>query len=134
MATTVDPIAHFEEIFEEERAGIYDDAVPEVELSRVSVLLTRFHRAYLPIASTAVADPWWDYAPKRWRNVLHWETNGAPLQHIGRELHEEWKRRDSVPLEELARAISTRAFAVYQLLWASCTLPAWPQSTTTRTS
>jgi len=40
LTTNVDPVAHFAELFEEERNGIYLDATPEVELSRFATLLT----------------------------------------------------------------------------------------------
>ena len=35
--------------------GIYEDAVPEVEFSRLAVLLTRFHRCYVPFCKNASA-------------------------------------------------------------------------------
>ena len=78
VTTSVDPIAHFQEIFTKEREGIYDDDVPEVELSRSSLLLSRFRRCYLPIAASNRADPWWNYKPETWKRTLVWEAAGTP--------------------------------------------------------
>ena len=62
MTSSVDPIEHFKEIFEEERRHVYKDAVPEVELSRSALVLSRFSRCYsslregkAAVASTAAA-------------------------------------------------------------------------------
>ncbi len=49
VTTNIDPIANFEEVFETERKGIYDDVVPEVGLNRSSLILSRFRRCYVPI-------------------------------------------------------------------------------------
>jgi hypothetical protein len=76
--TTIDPIAHFHEIFTKEREGIYDDDIPEVELSRSSLLLSRFRRCYLPIPTNRGRDPWWNYDPTTWQRTLDWEAAGYP--------------------------------------------------------
>jgi hypothetical protein len=122
VTTTVDPIAHFEEIFDEERRGIYDNPMPEVELSRVALLLTRFRRCYLPMCPIDVGvDPWWDYDPAQWRKVLSWEARLAPLAPVEREVLAAFDTHDEVALGQLADAMSARAHAFYQLLWTSCT-------------
>ena len=122
VTTNVDPVAHFEEIFEEERAGIYEDAVPEVELGRLAVLLSRFHRCYVPFCENASdADPWWDYRPERWPDVLDWETRSVALARVNRELRAQWGANERVSFDDLSRAITARAAALYQLLWTSCT-------------
>jgi hypothetical protein len=122
VTTNVDPVAHFEEVFEEERKGIYKDAVPEVELSRFAVLLTRFHRCYVPVCQNSSApDPWWNYDETQWRTVLEWETRSAALARVRRELLAQWHDRNQVPFDDLASAIADRAAALYQLLWTSCT-------------
>jgi hypothetical protein len=122
LTTNVDPVAHFAELCEEERNGIYLDATPEVELSRFATLLTRFHRSYVPLRSDEpVADPWWHYQPQKWREVLAWETNSPLLQDVHGELKDHWSSDTPPSLDELARAISNRAVALYQLLWTSCT-------------
>ena len=71
LTTNVDPVAHFAELCEEERNGIYLDATPEVELSRFATLLTRCHRSYVPLRSDEpVADPWWHYQPQTVAGVI----------------------------------------------------------------
>ena len=121
VTTSVDPVAHFEEIFREERQGIYQDAIPEVELSRAPLLLSRFRRCFLPIKQ-AVSDAWWNYDPACWTDTLTWELSRyEPLRDLEREIRRMWKKTDPVPLDELARVVSARAEAVYQLLWMSCT-------------
>lgn len=122
VTTNVDPVAHFEEVFDEERKGIYADAMPEVELSRFAVMLTRFHRCYVPFrCDDASEDPWWNYDKARWLEVLKWETRSVALAHVRLELRKRWARDSSVGLDDLSRAISHRAAALYQLLWTSCT-------------
>ncbi len=122
VTTNVDPVAHFEEIFEEERAGIYEDAVPEIELSRLALLLSHFHRCYVPFCKNASdADPWWDYRPDRWLDVLDWETRSVALARVNRELRARWGANELVSVDDLSRAITARAAALYQLLWTSCT-------------
>jgi hypothetical protein len=44
VTTSVDPIAHFRELFNEERVSIYTDDAPEVSLSRAAQLLSSFGR------------------------------------------------------------------------------------------
>jgi len=78
VTTSVDPIAHFQEIFTNERKGIYDDDVPEVELSRSSLLLSRFRRCYLPIAASTSQDPWWNDKQADWTKTLDWEAASYP--------------------------------------------------------
>src|SRR5207247_4769119 len=41
VTTTIDPLAHFNEIFLDERKAIYANVIPEVELNRLSLILTR---------------------------------------------------------------------------------------------
>jgi len=122
VTSNIDPVAHFEEVFEEERKGIYEDAIPEVELSRFSLLLTRFRRCYLPLVSSCSADdPWWDYRPEHWMAVLEWETRSRALADIRTELQKRWESRGGIPLDELSSTIAARAEAMYQLFWTSCT-------------
>jgi hypothetical protein len=86
------------------------------------LLLTLFRRCYVPICpEQSGADPWWDYDPTQWRAVLAWETRLTPLRYVARELEASWVNRASVPMAELANALSMRAYALYQLLWTSCT-------------
>jgi hypothetical protein len=131
VTTNVDPVAHFEEIFAEERKGIYQSSVPEVELSRFAVLLTRFSRCYVPFRCDDPSDdPWWNYQKAQWPQVLEWETRSVALQRVRRELQHKWKKavaggtsggKDGPSIDELSRAIAHRAAALYQLLWTSCT-------------
>jgi hypothetical protein len=122
VSTNVDPIAHFEEIFDEERRGIYEDPIPEVALSRFALLLTRFHRCYLPlVVDDGGDDPWPNYRASQWQDVLKWEARATPLQSIGQEIADAWLERRTVPRDELERAIAMRSYALYELLWTSCT-------------
>lgn len=122
VTTNVDPIAHFEEIFDIERRGIYDDPIPEVALSRFALLLARVHRCYLPlVADDGGDDPWRHYSPRRWFDVLKWEARATALQPVGQGLHDAWSERLTVSRDELERAIAMRSFALYELLWTSCT-------------
>jgi hypothetical protein len=131
VTTSVDPIAHFQEIFTKEREGIYDDDVPEVELSRSSLLLSRFRRCYLPIAARSSRDPWWDYKPERWKRTLVWEAAGyPPLKEVAKVIAKTLPKTHSddacskpkpVLRPELARTFRSQALASYDLLWESCT-------------
>jgi hypothetical protein len=130
VTTSVDPIAHFKELFSEERKGIYKNVVPEVELSRSALLLSRFRRCYAPIGKVGDREAWlreswalWrNYAPANWRETLQRELQGyGPLAQIRQELEAAWRDRDAVSFDELVRAIRTRAVATYELLWTSCT-------------
>jgi hypothetical protein len=125
VTTSIDPIANFEEIFADERQGIYEDVVPEVELNRSSLLLSRFRRCYSPIDCNEKAKErwtsWLNYHPSRWLQTLKAETHGyEPLEAIARELETtQWTSNPSI--QDLARVITDRAQAVYELLWTSCT-------------
>ena len=122
VTTSVDPIANFEEVFYPERQGVYDDAVPEVELGRSSLLLSRFRRCYTPIlcecSSANRWRNWLNYDPKKWEETLQLEDEGyEPLAGVVGELgRSSWKEPS---LEDLARAFTSRAEATYQLLWTS---------------
>jgi hypothetical protein len=121
VTSSVDPVAHFEEIFRDEREGTYEDFIPEVELSRSSLLLSRFRRCYVRIQPKQT-NPWRNYEPTKWRKVLAWEVAGyEPLSQIEEEVERAFPGAGSVSLDDLAHAITTRALAVYQLLWTSCT-------------
>lgn len=122
VTTTIDPVAHFQEIFTKERADFYDDKIPEVQLSRSSLILSRFRRCYMPISARGEADPWWNYDPKKWRQTLSWESAGyPPLQEVARGIKRRLSTRDAVSRAELARAFRSQALAPYDLLWESCT-------------
>ena len=122
VTTTVDPIAHFEELFDKERTGIYRDAIPEVELSRILLVLSHFHRAYEPtVTDDGSADPWLDYHSREWRRVLAWETRARCLQDVSEELTTLWAGKARVKHQDLERAVVMRASALYQLMWTSCT-------------
>ena len=130
VTSSVDPIAHFEEIFIEERDRIYADPVPEVGLSRWALLLSRVGRCYMPISAKEgreqrcqeAWDRWWSYKPTKWRETLAAELGGlAPLEPIRKELETMWSAYTEVPFEEIVRTIRLRTSAYYQLLWSTCT-------------
>jgi len=122
VTTTIDPTAHFSEVFLEERQEIYANAVPEVELNRTSVLLSRFRRCYVTSEGSDPWGRWYDYAPAHWKATLAAETsNHRLLSAIHVDLHHAWPAHTEVPKSELRRAIRVRAEACYQLLWTSCT-------------
>jgi hypothetical protein len=121
VTTTIDPTAHFAEVFSEERQEIYANAIPEVELNRSSLILSRFRRCYAPVEGRSPWDSWHHYDPARWRDTLDVETsNHRLLAPIGVELEAVWADRTEVGLEELRRAVRVRAESCYQLLWTSC--------------
>jgi len=126
VTTSTDPIAHFHEIFTKEREDIYDDGGPEVQLSRSSLVLSRFRRCYVPIKAIDGVDPWWQYDPKKWDSTLAWEASDyAPLQEVASAITQTFSPggvpRPEVPRGELARAFRSQALASYDLLWESCT-------------
>ena len=122
VTTSIDPVANFHEIFTKEREDIYDDDIPEVELSRCSLVLSRFHRCYLSINAGASVDPWWDYSPKMWRAILDWEAaHYPPLEEVAASIKKTFADRAAVPRADLARAFRSQALAAYDLLWESCT-------------
>jgi hypothetical protein len=126
VTTSIDPIAHFHEIFTKEREGIYDDDIPEVQLSRSSLLLSRFRRCYLPINASSDIDPWWKYEPAAWESTLDWEAAEYPplvevAKAIKQALSDGAEPRKPVSRAELARMFGSQALASYDLLWASCT-------------
>jgi hypothetical protein len=120
VTTTIDPMAHFSEIFLEERQEIYANAIPEVELNRTSLILSRFLRCYAPVDGRSPWNSWETYDPSRWRDTLDLETSKHLLAMIGAELKEAWAARTSVGLGELRRAVRVHAEPYYQLLWTSC--------------
>jgi hypothetical protein len=130
VTSSVDPIGQFKEIFEQERRGIYTDAIPEVELSRCSLLLTRFRRCYLPLGGQMTSEQnaiglwnsWLNYDPQHWSKTAQLEEESCdPLSGLVGELRTAWADRTHVRLEELVRAIRAKAQAYYELLWTSCT-------------
>lgn len=126
VTTTVDPIANFQEVFNAERQGTYRDVVPEVELSRSSLLLSRFRRCYLPAlcqqASRSRWRHWLHYNPAHWQRTLELEASHyEPLKQIFDEIPTcEWDSAHP-SLDALSRAFGARAEAVHQLMWTSCT-------------
>jgi hypothetical protein len=130
VTSNVDPIEHFEEIFLEERKGIYVNPVPEVALNRSVLILSYFRRCYMPISNHEgrrercqdAWDSWWRYHPARWREAMRAEVEGfLPLEHVREELELTWAHRTEVPFDELLRTIRARATAYYELLWTNCT-------------
>ena len=130
VTSSVDPIAHFEEIFREERARIYTDPVPEVALSRSALILSRVRRCYMPISPAEQRetrcrqawDRWWGFKPTEWEKTLDAELNGIKsLEPVHRELKTLWRGRTEVPFEEIVRTIRLSAAAFYHLLWTTCT-------------
>jgi hypothetical protein len=130
VTSSVDPIEHFEEIFQEERKGIYVNPVPEVALNRSVLILSYFRRCYMPISThhdrlrrcRDAWDSWWRYDPKQWKETLAAEVDGyLPLEYVREELELTWAHRKDVPFDELLRTIRARASAYYELLWTSCT-------------
>jgi hypothetical protein len=122
VTTTIDPLAHFNEIFQEERNAIYSTAIPEVELNRLSLLLTRTRRCYTKLAGDDPWPLWLPYDPGQWKATLKVETaSHLFLEQIGRDIEQKWSTRTHVPLDELRRAIVERAQIFYRLLWTSCT-------------
>jgi hypothetical protein len=122
VTTSIDPVANFHEIFTKEREGIYDDDIPEVELSRCSLVLSRFQRCYLPIMGSAGADPWWHYAPTSWLAIIDWEAaNYPPLQEAASSVKKMFAPGTAVASADLKRAFRSQALAAYDLLWEGCT-------------
>jgi hypothetical protein len=125
VTTSVDPIATFEDLFAQERKQIYKNSVPEVELGRSTLLLSRFRRAYLPLAGVDCATRWghWlNYDPRTWQETLRLEVAGyEALEPIGQELRDAWSHDRGPSRERLARTIAAKAQATYELLWTSCT-------------
>ena len=138
ITSTIDPIAHFRELFTEERQGVYTDVVPEVSLGRSALLMSRFRRCYAPIGPSKKPVPkanranaamtswhrWWHYDPRDWPKTLGIELDGyRPFVPIRDELRAMWhaQKRDTVPFDELVRAVRLKTEASYELLWASCT-------------
>ena len=136
VTSSVDPIAHFQELFSEERDGIYTDDAPEVSLSRAALLLSRFERRYLSLAMQDVKqcrhawDSWWHYNPKKWVEALHVEFAAKPLVHLRGEVEAIFKREAAykgkvasvtqnnvgVRFAALVRDLRRRAKSYYTLL------------------
>ena len=122
MTSTIDPTAHFSEVFFEERQQVNSKMIPEVELNRLSLVLSRFRRCYVAAEGRSPWRSWYDYVPEQWQDTLELETsNHRLLASVATELKRVWYRRDEVPLDELRHAVRVRAESAYQLLWASCT-------------
>jgi hypothetical protein len=126
VSSAFDPIAHFEEIFEHEREGIYKDPIPEVELSRSSLVLSRFRRRYLPVFCPETREPpvwenWLRYNPSKWPHTAQVELRAyTPLLGLEKEIRSAW-HESKVPLEMLAHTVKNKAHVYYELLWTSCT-------------
>lgn len=122
VTSAIDPVAHFAEVFHEECEQIYMDSIPEVELNRSSLILSRFRRCYVPLVSTSPWESWLYYDPRKWRQTLEREVGPyEPLADIKTEIEQVWKTRDEVPKADLRQAVRVKAAACYQLLWTSCT-------------
>ena len=122
VTTTIDPSAHFMEIFHEERQEIYATAIPEIELNRWSTVLSRFRRCYIAPVAKSPWRSWYYYDPKKWKETLDLETsNHRLLSAVGSDLKRAWAGEESIAMEDLRRAIRSRAQPCYQLLWTSCT-------------
>ncbi|HEU4688789.1 MAG TPA: hypothetical protein VFS23_10530, partial [Vicinamibacterales bacterium] len=128
VTTSVDPIAHFQEVFSEERVGIYTDDAPEVSLSRAALLLSRFERRYVPLATLSKAscrhawDSWWHYKPSNWEAAVNAELEGLKaIVELPSELKIAFDDKNEVPFGDLVRDLQRRANAYYELLWTSCT-------------
>jgi hypothetical protein len=126
VTTNIDPIAQFKEIFTTERKGIYDDGIPEVQFSRSSLLLSRFHRCFFPIKEQSHTDPWWNYDPEDWPRALAWEAaDYPPLVEVSSAvtavLQDAKGLRPRVERAELLQLFQNKALATYDLIWASCT-------------
>ncbi len=66
VTSAIDPIAHFDELFVDERQETYANVIPEVELNRSSALLSRFTRCYVPLDGQSAWNSWHNYDPTRW--------------------------------------------------------------------
>ena len=128
VTTSIDPIAHFQEVFSEERADIYNDDAPEVSLSRAALLLSRFERRYVPLPTTShlecrhAWDSWWRYKSTNWKAAMKVELEGlGPLVQVPEELNTAFQGQEEVPFTALVRELQRRANAYYELLWTSCT-------------
>jgi len=132
VTSSIDPVAHFKELFLEERQGVYKDAVPEVSLGRSTRILSRFRRCYAPIGpskkrtdgSITLWERWWNYNPLEWKKTLAIELDGfRPFIQVRDELRTAWRGRttEGVAFDDLVRAVRLRTAASYELLWASCT-------------
>ncbi len=122
ITTTIDPLAHFNEVFFEERNAVAATAIPEVELNRMSLLLSRMRRCYTRLADSNPWPHWLPYEPGEWQTTLRAETAGhAVLRQIAGDIEHAWSGRIEVPIDELKRAVVERAQMFYQLLWTSCT-------------
>src|SRR5262249_29706090 len=91
VTTSVDPIANFQEVFDDERQGTYTNVVPEVELSQTSLLLSRFRRCYRPalceVSSRQRWNNWLNYEPADWEDTITLEANKyEPLSEIANEI------------------------------------------------
>jgi len=133
ITTTVDPVAHFKELFSDERRGIYADHVPEIALSNAALILTRCRRCFVPLGTRKSDDirvmweQWRTYKPLAWETTLESELLAfPPLEPICRELKGLWAGRSTppqtgVPLDELLHGIRSQTLPFYELLWTSCT-------------
>ena len=133
ITTSVDPVAHFKELFTGERRDIYNDHVPEIALSTAALLLSRCRRCFVPIGKRKnddirrMWDRWRNYQPSAWKKTLRSELAPfPPLKPVYSELKAVWAHRrktseEGVPLDELLRGIRAQTLPFYELLWTSCT-------------
>src|SRR4029079_495525 len=122
VTTTIDPSAHFAEIFQEERQEIYKTTVPEVELNRWSPVLSSLRRCYIRPVGKSPWRSWYFYDPTKWRDTLDLETsNHRLLAAVGSDLERARVPQHSLSMDDLRRAIRSRADTCYHLLWTSCT-------------
>jgi len=127
VTSSVDPVANFREIFEKERRNTYENSVPEVELSNSALVLSRFRRCYLPLkhgpgTTERVWQTWQKYHPNEWRSAAEAEILTCPPLHpLLHELKGMWGEKEPIERYRLARTITSKARAYYELLWTSCT-------------
>jgi hypothetical protein len=129
VTSSIDPVAQFKEIFEQERNEIYTDPIPEVQLSRASMVLSRFRRCYQPLSGRESWETpgvqlwrrWIHYKPQEWIKTAEVEVEACePIREIYYDLQAKWQNHPSISRHRLALAFQNQARAYYELLWASC--------------
>ena len=125
VTSSVDPIANFQEVFADERQGTYTDVVPEVELSRSSLLLSRFRRCYLPTNCERRAKErwhhWLNYEPKSGLKPSSSKPKGMSRSARSSTRSRRHRGRSEDRRSTSCHALSWGARGCYQLLWTSCT-------------
>src|SRR5262249_58337543 len=87
ITSTIDPVWDVHEVFLEERNAIYSTAIPEVDLNRLSLLLTRMRRCYTRLGDSDPWAAWLAYDPGDWPATLGAETAGhAVLTEVARDI------------------------------------------------